>query len=270
MANIFDVPLYNSIVNPRTPAIGIETLNQIPPMEDDLPYAPEYGEGFLMNTTLPYEQFLLTPKIDMGAMGITPQLAQNIPTTFSSLPPNLGAATQADEETEEPNKLRGILDLLAGIAIPGYNFIKGALNKPQSYQQFSPGTSIRNGIVSIDGVNTPYGAFGGDFYDSNTGLNRFDRARNRFNKTGSMKDLFGSSRTLKEFLENRKKIKEQKTLATDRNRRLEKDIQTKMMDGESLSDIGKSMFTGPGKAFEQQSGGVTGKGTANERNYGGR
>jgi hypothetical protein len=81
------------------------------------------------------------------------------------------------------------------------------INKPQSYQQFSPGTSIRNGIVSIDGVNTPYRNFGGDFYDRNTGLNRFDRARNRFNKTGSTKDLFGSSRTLKEFLENRKKIK---------------------------------------------------------------
>jgi len=168
------------------------------------------------------------------------------------------------------NKSGGIMDLIMSAVMPGYNFIKGALNKPQSYQQFSPGTSIRNGIVSIDGVNTPYRNFGGDFYDTNTGLNRFDRARNRFNKTGSTFDLFGSSRTGKEFFENRRRIKEQKRLATDRNRRLEKNIQTRMMDGESLSDIGKSTFTGPGMAFEQQSGGVTGKGTANERNYGGR
>lgn len=168
------------------------------------------------------------------------------------------------------NKSGGIMDLIMSVVMPGYNFIKGALNKPQSYQQFSPGTSIRNGIVSIDGVNTPYRNFGGDFYDTNTGLNRFDRARNRFNKTGSTFDLFGSSRTGKEFFENRRRIKEQKRLATDRNRRLEKNIQTRMMDGESLSDIGKSTFTGPGMAFEQQSGGVTGKGTANERNYGGR
>lgn len=186
--------------------------------------------------------------------------------------------TTNDEQDEEyidlvdpsNNKSGGIIDLIMSAVMPGYNFIKGALNKPQSYQQFSPGTSIRNGIVSIDGVNTPYENFGGDFYNPNTGLNRFDRARNRFNKTGSTLDLFGSSRTGKEFFENRRRIKEQKRLATDRNRRLEKDIQTRMMDGESLSDIGKSTFTGPGRAFEQQSGGVTGKGTANERNYGGR
>lgn len=175
-----------------------------------------------------------------------------------------------DQVDQSNNKFGGIMDLIMSAVMPGYNFIKGALNKPQSYQQFSPGTSIRNGIVSIGGVNTPYRNFGGDFYDPNTGLNRFDRARNRFNKTGSMKDLFGSSRTGKEFFENRRRIKEQKRLAADRNRRLQKDIQTRMMDGESLSDIGKSTFTGPGMAFEQQSGGVTGKGTANERNYGGR
>ena len=120
--------------------------------------------------------------------------------------------TTNDEQDQEyidqvDESKNGIMDLIGSLVIPGYNFIKGMINKPQSYQQFSPGTSIRNGIVSIDGVNTPYRNFGGDFYDRNTGLNRFDRARNRFNKTGSTKDLFGSSRTLKEFLENRKKIK---------------------------------------------------------------
>jgi len=40
--------------------------------------------------------------------------------------------------------------------------------------------------------------------------------------------------------------------------------------GESLSDIGRSTFSGPGMSFAKQSGGVSGKGTANERNYGGR
>jgi len=40
--------------------------------------------------------------------------------------------------------------------------------------------------------------------------------------------------------------------------------------GESLGSIGASTFSGPGMAFERQSGGVSGKGTANERNYGGR
>lgn len=172
MANIFDVPLYNSIIYPRTPAIGIETLNQIPPMEDDLPYAPEYGEGFLMNTTLPYEQFL-TPKIDMGAMGVTPQLAQNIPTTFSSLPPNLGVATQADEETEEyevdefgyrkePNKLGGILDLFAGIAIPGYGILKNM---------------ARGGLDGLRRLGQS------DFAQSETHMEFLDRIRNKNTRT---------------------------------------------------------------------------------------
>jgi len=40
--------------------------------------------------------------------------------------------------------------------------------------------------------------------------------------------------------------------------------------GESLSDIGKSTFSGKGMAFEKRQGTTTGKGTANERNYGGR
>jgi len=48
------------------------------------------------------------------------------------------------------------------------------------------------------------------------------------------------------------------------------EMQDRADRGESLSSIGKSTFSGPGMAFEKQSGGVSGKGTANERNYGGR
>ena len=40
--------------------------------------------------------------------------------------------------------------------------------------------------------------------------------------------------------------------------------------GESLGSIGRSTFTGKGMAFEKRQGTTTGKGTANERNYGGR
>ena len=47
-------------------------------------------------------------------------------------------------------------------------------------------------------------------------------------------------------------------------------IQERAARGDSMSDIGRDMYTGPGMAFEKQSGGVTGKGTVNERNYGGR
>ena len=49
-----------------------------------------------------------------------------------------------------------------------------------------------------------------------------------------------------------------------------KEMQDRADRGESLSSIGKSTFSGPGMAFEKRQGTTTGKGTANERNYGGR
>jgi hypothetical protein len=49
-----------------------------------------------------------------------------------------------------------------------------------------------------------------------------------------------------------------------------KEMQDRSDRGESLSSIGKSTFSGKGKAFEKRQGTTTGKGTANERNYGGR
>jgi len=48
------------------------------------------------------------------------------------------------------------------------------------------------------------------------------------------------------------------------------EMQDRSDRGESLGSIGRSTFSGPGMAFERKSGGVSGKGTANERNYGGR
>ena len=50
-----------------------------------------------------------------------------------------------------------------------------------------------------------------------------------------------------------------------------KTIQQRASQGDSMSDIGRDMYTGPGQAFEKQSGGSSGKkGTSTERNYGGR
>lgn len=63
---------------------------------------------------------------------------------------------------------------------------------------------------------------------------------------------------------SRAKIKELKDLR-------DREIKDRYDFGESLSSIGKSTFTGKGQAFEKQSGGSSGKkGTASERNYGGR
>jgi len=110
---------------------------------------------------------------------------------------------------EEPSGITKLFQNLRNI----YNMIPSPLNLMRSigdriepYQQFSPGTTIRDGIVSVAGVNTPYSAFGGDFYNPRTGLNRFDRAAQRFAKTGSTMDLFASSRTLADFFRKRKEI----------------------------------------------------------------
>ena len=127
--------------------------------------------------------------------------------------PIVSSTNEEDEEQveslveEEPSGIQKLLKTVMRFAMPGLSFLE---NRGQPYQQFSPGTTIRNGIVSVAGVNTPYSMFGGDFYNPNTGLNRFDRATQRFTKTGSMLDLFGSSRTGKEFFEKRRQIQAQK------------------------------------------------------------
>ena len=79
------------------------------------------------------------------------------------------------------------------------------------------------------------------------------------------------------FMDENKKIldqieKERIVKELERMQR-ERDLQTiqqRVNRGDSYSDIGKDMYTGKGQAFEKQSGGVSGKGTKNERNYGGR
>ena len=97
--------------------------------------------------------------------------------TFSSLPQNLGVATQADEETEEyevdefgyrkePNKLGGILDLLAGIAIPGYGILKNV---------------AQGGFEGLRGLGGRLGQ--SDFAQSKTHMEFLDRIRNKNART---------------------------------------------------------------------------------------
>ena len=93
--------------------------------------------------------------------------------TFSSLPPNLGVVNQPDEETEEyevdqfgyrkePNKLGGILDLLAGIAIPGYGIFKNV---------------AQGGFEGLRGLAGRLGQ--SDFAQSETHMEFLNRIRNR-------------------------------------------------------------------------------------------
>ena len=161
-----------------------------------------------------FEDF--NPRVGIMNAGLPLNNFSTINDTSLGFDTSYGVANEEDEEQveylpgQEPQgitklfqrigdiygKLPSPMNLIRSI---GENFGKGP-----TYSRFSPGTTIRNGIVSVAGVNTPYSMFGGDFYNPNTGLNRFDRARNRFNQTRSLKDLFGASRTLAEFNNARK------------------------------------------------------------------
>jgi hypothetical protein len=146
-------------------------------------------------------------------------IRQDVPLQNLGIDTSYGVANEEDVEQVDSltskKKSNGILDLIMSVAVPGYNFIKNMASKSQPYEQFTPGGTIRNGIYNIDGVNVPVSSFGGDFYNPNTGLNRFDRAAQKFTKTGSMLDLFGSSRTGKEFFEKRREIQAQKQKALE-------------------------------------------------------
>jgi len=117
----------------------------------------------------------------------------------------LGQTFTEQEPSGIAKLFQRIGDIYSALPTPT-NLIRGfaeRIGEPSRYSRFSPGGSFRGGIYNIGGVNTPF-QLANDFYDRTTGLNRFDRARNRFNQTRSLKDLFGASRTLAEFNNARK------------------------------------------------------------------
>ena len=112
---------------------------------------------------------------------------------------------------EEPRGIAKLFDALRNIPTP-MNMLRSIaenFGRPSSYSRFSPGGTFRGGIYSIDGVNTPVQLVN-DFYNRTTGLNRFDRARQAFNKSRSLRDLFGASRTGAEFFNARNILNAQK------------------------------------------------------------
>jgi len=152
----------------------------------------------------------------------------------------------------EPKKSNGIMDAIMSFVIPGYNFIKN-LGSGKAYEQFTPGGTIRDGIYSIGGVNVPVSSYGGDFYDPTTGLNRFDRARQMYEQTGKVTDLFKSSRTGKEFFE---KMREKK--AAER-KALEETAAAKLKYKTYTSGGGDR---DPGPRFDNTGGDIGSKGAA--------
>ena len=99
-------------------------------------------------------------------------------------------------------------------------------------------------------------------------------------KPGDFKNFGEFLKTKKDrqkFMDDNKKtidrIEKERIVKELERMQRERDLQTiqqRVSRGDSYSDIGRDMYTGKGQAFEKQSGGVSGKGTKNERNYGGR
>lgn len=145
---------------------------------------------------------------------------------LQSLPANMGVANEEDVEQVDSltgeKKSGGIVDLLS-FFIPGLNFLKNF--EGTSYQQFDPRATVKDGIYSLGAFNQPANMVN-DFYDPITRTNRFDRAAAKYKKTGSIKDLFASSRTGTEFF---KKLKERN--APQQTTQDTKDIQTKIETG---------------------------------------
>ena len=150
------------------------------------------------------------PSIPGGITAATPLQNLGIDTSY-------GVANEPDVEQVEylgdrkPSGIARLFDVLRNLPTP-MNLIRSIaenFGQGPTYSRFSPGGTFRGGIYSIDGVNIPTQLVN-DFYNRTTGLNRFDRARQAFNKSRSLRDLFAASRTGAEFFDARNILNAQK------------------------------------------------------------
>jgi len=169
--------------------------------------------------------------------------------------------TDIDDDTQDivergnEKKSSGVLDLI-GMFIPGFNFLRNLDIDSQPYQRFDPRADIKGGIYSIGDFNQP-ASMVNDFYNPRTGLNRFERAAKRYERTGSIKDLFASSRSGAEFfgkLRERKAAK-QKALevAAKKKRDIKQFTSGSKDDGSGIQDrpatTGQGLTTSQFQAF---------------------
>tara|TARA_Y100000592_G_C5401150_1_gene283163 strand:- start:68 stop:1009 length:942 start_codon:yes stop_codon:yes gene_type:complete len=188
---------------------------------EDRPLKPTDGvarfEGFdpRVGTITPFE-----PSAPFDPMYFQGAYPTNIPTgimTQTQIPERFKGITEEtdiDDDTKdvvEEEKSNGILDLI-GMFIPGFNALRNFDSQP--YERFDRRASIKDGIYSIGSFNQP-ASMVNDFYNPRTGLNRFDRAAERYRRTGSVKDLFASSRTGAEFFRRLRERKAAKQKALE-------------------------------------------------------
>jgi hypothetical protein len=273
-----NINFFNTGTEQVFPKQGLEPLypNFGAPMVNDTSLSPDLPYDtlrFVDNNSLSLQPNYLMPNTNK-----VPQLPANrlegLPSlNLQSLPANMGVANEEDVEQVDSltgqKKSGGILDLIMSIAVPGYGFLK---NIGSSFKQDPRATGIRN-FYSPEGLTSTGSIASGIM----KGYNPISGGALNFFTGGKFGQptQYGLSRAMQKRIEN---IVGRKAPQTDisRSRVAElRNLQRAEMEdrsnrGESLGSIGRSTFSGPGMAFERQSGGVSGKGTANERNYGGR
>lgn len=184
---------------------------------------------------------------------------EGLPTLdLQSLPANMGVANEEDDEQVDSltgkKKSTGIMDLIMGIAIPGYNVLKNIGSKFKSTPE---AIAMRNFYGSQYGL-TPTGSVASGIMK---GYNPISGGL--FGQPAKI----GLAGAMQERIED---ILGRKAPQTDASRDKVAELQglqlAEMRDryegGESLESIGASTFSGPGMAFEagntDQGGGFTG------------
>jgi hypothetical protein len=209
------------------------------------------------------------PRYDSGTQTIFPSNMSPALSDLGGITPSYGVANEDDVEQVDSltgeKKSTGLMDLIMSIALPGSGFLKNIKQDPRATgirNFYSPEGLTSSGSIA-SGIMKGYNPVSGGFLNMITG-GKYGKPT-QYGLAGAMQRRIENilGRKAPQTDASRAKIAELRNLQlaemTDRYDR-----------GESLSDIGRSTFTGKGMAFEKQSGGVSGKGTANERNYGGR
>ena len=246
------------------------TIEVIPPMEEasvsDFPFKSMAELAAANAISNPFQRTTSVAPVppgsfDPGSMQsiFSPDVKTGI---MSQAPTSLGfdtsfnVANEPDVEQEDEEKSGGILDFLSSF-IPGLNFLKNFEGQP--YERFTPGASIKGGIYSIGDFNQPVGLVN-DFFNPRTGLNRFQRAEERYKRTGSLADLFASSRSGAEFF---RKKRERDAI---KQRALENSAKVKRDASQFTGGPGRDTFepSAPTQTQRQAGPGFRGSGTAAE------
>jgi hypothetical protein len=209
------------------------------------------------------------PRYDSGTQTIFPSNISPALSDLEGITPSYGVANEEDVEQEflpGQKEESGIMKLIKFL-IPGSNLGQflpksdpravGIRNFYRPYEGLTSTGSIASGIMK------GYNPVSGGFLNMITG-GKFGKPTN-YGLAGAMQRRIENiiGRKAPQTDASRARISELRNLQLA-------EMQDRSNRGESLGSIGRSTFSGPGMAFEKQSGGVSGKGTANERNYGGR